>query len=431
MADPDYENMSDDDFANIESTPPVPADTPVEERDLDPVGSPTLEDELDAAVQDEPVVEDDPVDTEPKADLEDVDDEDLEDPSHTTPKQTELDDPVETDGAENKDAADDPTKSTEGDKSAAQEPKGEEGSEDTPKGETDGQTDGQEDKVVDFESNYKRIMAPFRANGKDFKPENPDEAIRLMQMGANYVKKMQSLKPNLKMMKMLENNNLLDEGKLSFLIDLDKKDPAAITKLLHDSKIDPLELDTTEEPTYTAGNHAVSDTEHTFSETLDEVVASEGGKETVRHIDSTWDKVSKDAIYREPAVLTVINEQRANGIYAQISAEMDRMQTVGTLNPDLPFIEAYKLVGDKLDKEGAFTPNQTADTVSDDPATGKATGKTRVVETRAAIVKPTVTNGEKAKAASSGKPSSATPAPKIDIFNMSDDEISQITTLRV
>lgn len=50
-----------------------------------------------------------------------------------------------------------------------------------------------------------------------------DEAIQLMQMGANYTRKMQELQPHRKTLLMLENNGLLDEGKLSFLIDSDEE----------------------------------------------------------------------------------------------------------------------------------------------------------------------------------------------------------------
>ena len=51
-----------------------------------------------------------------------------------------------------------------------------------------------------------------------------------MQMGAGYGRKLQDMQPHLKTLRMLEKNNLLDEGKLSYLIDLDQKNPDAIKK---------------------------------------------------------------------------------------------------------------------------------------------------------------------------------------------------------
>ena len=103
---------------------------------------------------------------------------------------------------------------------------------------------------IDYKKEYERLTASFKANGKDISVANVDEAISLMQMGANYNKKMAALKPNLKLLKLLENNKLLDESKISYLIDLDKKNPEAITKLLKDSGIDPLDVDVNKESEY-------------------------------------------------------------------------------------------------------------------------------------------------------------------------------------
>ncbi len=72
---------------------------------------------------------------------------------------------------------------------------------------------------IDYKGQYEKIMAPFKANGKEIKLDNPDDVVRLMQMGANYTQKMQALQPNLKLLKMLQNQGLLDEGKLNNLID--------------------------------------------------------------------------------------------------------------------------------------------------------------------------------------------------------------------
>src|SRR5690606_29540484 len=76
----------------------------------------------------------------------------------------------------------------------------------------------EETKSVDYEAEYKRLLTPFKANGREIQVKSVDDAIQLMQMGANYNKKMAALKPNLKLMKMLQNNNLLTEDKLSFFI---------------------------------------------------------------------------------------------------------------------------------------------------------------------------------------------------------------------
>src|SRR5690606_34973436 len=114
----------------------------------------------------------------------------------------------------------------------------------------------EETKPVDYEAEYKRLLTPFKANGREIQVKSVDDAIQLMQMGANYNKKMAALKPNLKLMKMLQNNNLLSEEKLSFFIDLEKKDPAAINKLVKDAGINPMDLDAEKATGYKQSTHS-------------------------------------------------------------------------------------------------------------------------------------------------------------------------------
>lgn len=274
---------------------------------------------------------------------------------------------------------------------------------------------------VNFESAYKQIMAPFKANGKEFSPSSPEEVVRLMQMGANYTKKMQSLKPNLKLMRMLDNHGLLEENKVSFLIDLANKDQGAIQKLLVDSKIDPLDLNTSETSKYRPGNHSVSDQELAFHDTLTDVMSTTEGKSTVQLINTQWDSTSKDAVYREPNILSIINEQRANGIYDRISAEIDRQKMMGNLT-NVPFIQAYKQVGDALMTQGKLIPNQT----SAQPKPLVQGNGARVLETRTAAPKSPVANGDAARAASPSRSAPKTPAKSFDVFSMSDEEIMAI-----
>jgi len=77
---------------------------------------------------------------------------------------------------------------------------------------TDTKEDTPETTEFDYESAFKKVTAPFKANGVDMQVKDPDDVVRLMQMGANYQKKMSQLKPNLKLIKLLENNELLDKS---------------------------------------------------------------------------------------------------------------------------------------------------------------------------------------------------------------------------
>jgi len=118
----------------------------------------------------------------------------------------------------------------------------------------------EEAKPVDYKAFHDTMMAPFKANGKTIELRTPEEAIQLMKMGANYTRKMQEIAPHRKMLTMLQKHEL-DETRLSYLIDLDKKNPEAIKQLIKEANIDPLDIDVTIPSAYQAGNHIVSDDE--------------------------------------------------------------------------------------------------------------------------------------------------------------------------
>lgn len=264
---------------------------------------------------------------------------------------------------------------------------------------------------VDYKAGYEQIMAPFKANGKTMQVKSVEEAIQLMQMGANYTRKMQELQPHRKTLLMLENNGLLDEGKLSFLIDLDKKNPEAIKKLLQDANINPLDVDMDKESTYQEGNHKVSDEEAQFRLVLDELSSNPVGRETLQTINSTWDQASKEVLWKQPEVMNTIHQQRENGVYARITAEIDRRRTLGVIQVGVPFLEAYRVVGDELHKAGAFN----------DLFKPKATAVAPVA-TRAAMPKPTGLDPKaEAAAVHRGSPSKTT-SPLEAMQKASDDE---------
>ena len=121
-----------------------------------------------------------------------------------------------------------------------------------------------------------------------------------------------------------------------------------------ESGIDPLEIDTSVPAAYQASNHTVTDEELGFRSVLDEVCASPEGQQTVATINSTWDQVSKERLWKDPSLISVFHQQRENGIYARITSEVDRLKALGQIPVGTTFLDAYKLVGDHLHKSNAF-----------------------------------------------------------------------------
>ncbi len=271
---------------------------------------------------------------------------------------------------------------------------------------------------------YDEVMKPFKANGREIKLRSKAEAIRLMQMGAGYGRKLHDMQPHLKTLKMLENNNLLDEGRLSFLIDLDKKNPDAIKKLIKDSGIDPIDLGVEGNADYRPTNHSVDDNEIRFSEALKEVSSQEGGRETIHLINSKWDKESKDALWAQPEILGIIQSQRENGLYDQIASEIDRKKTLGEISYNTPFLQAYKIAGDALVAANSLILPGNDTTQSASMKTPEASGSSdrKVLGTRVVAPKSQASNGDKAKAAA---PSVASPGKAKTVSNpleMADDD---------
>lgn len=240
----------------------------------------------------------------------------------------------------------------------------------------------------EYKAQIEKLLAPFKANGREIKVESVDDAITLMKMGANYNKKMAALKPNLKIMRMLENQGLLSEEKLNFLIDLSKKKPEAISKLVKDSGLDPLDMNTDDAENYKPESYQVDDREIAIDEVLESIRDTETYAQTVDLVSNKWDESSRKVIIDNPEIIRVINDHKANGIFDQIATEMERDRMFGRLE-GLSDLEAYKQVGDRLHAEGKFgspepapkPANETVQPVKKPPANPQLANRKRAAST--------------------------------------------------
>lgn len=269
----------------------------------------------------------------------------------------------------------------------------------------------QEEPKVDTGSDLTRILQPFKANGKEIQVQNVDEALTLMQMGANFTKKMQALQPNLKMLKTLEKNGLLDEAKLNYLIDLDRKDPKAISKLVQESEFDTLEVD--EDVEYTPTDHQVSPQAMHLEEVLESIESTPTYEKCIDLVGNQWDEGSRQLLTQEPKYIAELNEQMSLGIFDKISAEVERAKVFGGLS-GLSDFEAYKAVGSKMYAEGLLNvPAQ------------KPVATTEIKPKDAA-------RSNKRKAAATPKPArKVTKQAEINPLAMSDEDFLKLNNLNV
>ena len=218
----------------------------------------------------------------------------------------------------------------------------------------------QETDTFDYENAYNQVTAPFKANGATMQVKSPEDIVRLMQMGAGAQKQMAKLKPNLKLIKMLENNNLLDERRLNNLIDLSKNDSKAIAKLVKDSGVDPDDIDIENASTYQPNNYTVTDSEYELDQVLDSIKHTDTFDKTIDLLTSEWDDKSKTFVSENPNVIKVINDHMLNGVYDKVNAVMQQDKALGKLS-GVSDVDAYKQIIDMLAKNGELVDgNQQA-----------------------------------------------------------------------
>ncbi len=272
---------------------------------------------------------------------------------------------------------------------------------------------------IDYKAAYEKLTAPFKANGSELKIDNVDEAITLMQKGANYNSKMQALKPNLKIMKALDKAGLLNEDKINHLIDLARHDKNAITKLLADSKINPLDIDTEDAKDYVPGNHGVTDLEMRFNDVLAEIATTPTYDRTIKVISSEFDPKSKALLSESPDKIAVINNHMSTGLYDVVKREVTKQRLLGKISDSLSELEAYEHVGSMLYESGALT-EYFGEKESQKPNQQQKTGTTNKPPVKKDSAQEEIKNRKKAVAPTSAKKSAQ--AADFNPLGMSDDE---------
>ena len=213
------------------------------------------------------------------------------------------------------------------------------------------------DSTTDYESQYKKIVGtPFKANGKEITVDSAEDAIKLMQMGANYHKQMQQLKPAKRIIAMLEQAGMLDENKLNHAIDIMNGNSAAIHKLIQERNVDVSDLYSDSEVDYTPNQHQVTDERIELDTLFNELNSTSHGQRVLQEVAGTWDEKSRYTIGQTPEILRLLGNQIENGIYDVIVAEVDKQRMLGNIPANAPMLQAYEQVGKYLQANGRLIP---------------------------------------------------------------------------
>ena len=435
----DFDKMSDDDFRKLDEEQ-FSGNVPEGETTLSNNGDEDVS--IQVSNEDKEPAPENSNNTDSSADVSESDESDIDPDSGSADEnqeETSNSDPMADEG-EPASEEDETPDSEQADANAEQEEetvseeKPEEVTSKTDKGETpakagyyklpDGMDTSQVDEAIGF---FKKITVPFKADGKDFSIRSPEDAIRLIQQGVNYSRRMQEIKPMKQLNRMLQDQELNDPDKLNFLIDLSKGDKGAITQLLKSHGIDPMDLDTEKDSGYQANNYQGDSQDNAFRDALDTALTSPDGQALVRHIHNDWDAKSKARIREDPNIIGTLQEFKASGVYDKVVEELEYQQSLGYMQ-NTPFLQAFDQVGEAMKNAGVFDIAQDPATSGSSMAPVRNQPQNRPVATGGR--KP---QGQKKPAANphlSSTPPSKQPAStsveEIDFDKMSDEDFAKL-----
>lgn len=219
----------------------------------------------------------------------------------------------------------------------------------------------QEVKEEDLKAIHAAIFKPFKANGKEITPKTAEDVISLMQMGANYTKKMQLMAPLKKAVESL-NKASIGEEDLNFLIDVHKGDKEAIKKLLKKHEVDPLDLDM-ESTNYVPKNNIASDEDVEFTDVMQDIQSSLPKIQEI--LSKQWDNKSKNLLLKDPTLMKALHEEIEMGRFDEVQNRLETERTFGRYKGKSD-IEAYIDVVTKMVAEQAKSTETKPNKASQD-----------------------------------------------------------------
>ena len=197
-----------------------------------------------------------------------------------------------------------------------------------------------------------KLFAPIKASGTNIQVKSVDEAIQLIQMGANYQKKMQTIKPKMRVLQTLERHQV-DDAKLNYALDLLSGNKEAIHKLVteHGYEQDGFFNDNGNAPVYTPTDNLVSPQEVEVRDAFNEIEGSPHASRVQSILTKEWDADSANEFIKNPRLITTLNAQMEAGHFAAIESEMVKQRALHG-HTHMNDLELYCAIGDAMVKSG-------------------------------------------------------------------------------
>lgn len=271
----------------------------------------------------------------------------------------------------------------------------------------------------DYRKAYKDLLQPLWARGHNFTPRNIEEVKTLMSQGIDYLYKTQQLAQHRKQIELLQREGISNDD-LTFLIDLKKKDPEAIKKFFADGQLNPYDIDVSDAPNYQPKTQMIDDATLNLRDSVSNLMNMPDGRECYNELVHTLDKASQDYFLQEPELLQTFYQHQHitvgnnKSLYTIIKEEIDHEKALGRLPQNMPFLEAYRTVGDNLLRQSgqAAQPSNQVNSYSTAPEVHQRLGSPK----RANF------NNRIRSAGVSPKTKSSRSTTQMNPFDMPDDE---------
>lgn len=240
----------------------------------------------------------------------------------------------------------------------------------------------------DYEAEFQKLFGePIKAGGRMTQLRNVEHAKNLIEMGIDYNKKMQGMRPHMQTLKTLEKEGLLEAGKedrLNLLLEIEKGNKDALKRFIAESEIDVLDLADEEQieagRNYKPQNHIVSNQEVEIEEALNSISSSQSYQKTIDVMTKTFDPKSRELISENPRYIVALNQDMETGIYDQVMDAVQYQRDMNLISNGVSDMEAYiKTVQDIAAKNaGSETPTiQPKDTTTNAKPNQRSTRETK------------------------------------------------------
>ena len=194
---------------------------------------------------------------------------------------------------------------------------------------------------------------PIKASGREVQIRNPQHAKNFIEMGIDYNKKMQSMRPHLKTLKTLEKEGLLDDmDKLNLLLEVKHGNKDALKRLIAESDIDPLDL--ADEEVIEAGrnykpqNHMVSEKEVEIEEALNSIEGTPTQQRTLDVMTKEFDQRSREIISDNPSYIVALNQDMESGAYDEVMDAVNYRRDMKRVPAGMSDMELYIETAEQL-----------------------------------------------------------------------------------